>query len=492
MVSGPSPSGIRESRPWFTPPDRVAHPARLSAVAQLAGAGAFTPQSAWQYLQIDSGDGGHLLGLAASYPESTFVGVEPNEALRSAATNVVAQARLGNLRFEDEQYLAGADASCRFDFVVWLEGLSALARPARQGRLRGCRELLNQYGFALLGYEVLPGARTATLARDVLRRAVGSDGHASASNLRDALAVICDAPAGGRGIELLRSELDSLRALDDRSLEGALEIARQPVAFRDFAEELGEAGLSFVSEAIYGTVGPGFAKARAFLKGCSDPLEREQYADIVSGRRSRRSLVARAGVALAIPPLAERFGKLWCLSPLRPLTAGELGTFVAPGGAKVQVADPILTAVLIVLGQRFPRAVLGSELAAELASMLRSVPTPEATSAAVSIGYELELLDLMSSPPRCAATILEHPRTSPLTRVELAQDRLLTSCLHFQVKPRSALTRALIPLLDGSRTNHDLLRELARYGAGSETPTLAENLRLELEQLTRQALLVQE
>jgi hypothetical protein len=491
MVSSPTrSSAVRDLKPWLTPPDRVAHPARLSAVAQLASGRA--PQPAWQYLQIGSGDGGHLFGLAATYPESTFVGVEPNEALRDAATNLAAQARLANLRFEDDQYLVGAEATRRFDFVVWLEGLSALAKPARPGHLQRCRDLLSQCGLALLGYEVLPGARTATVARGVLRRAVDSAEHASASHLRDALAVLCDAPAGGRGVELLRSELDALRALDDQSLVRALEIARHPTSFRDFAQELTEAGLLFLGEATQGAIGPGFAKARAFLRDCSDPLEREQYVDIVSGRRSRRSLVARAGVALSNAPLAERLSNIWCLSPLRLLAVGESRTFVAPGGTKVQVADPTLAAVLTVLGLGFPRAVIGSDLPGQMMSVLGRLPSPATTAAAVAIGYELELLDLMSSPPRCASTIAERPRTSLLSRVELTNDRSLTSCLHFQVRPRNAQTLALIPLLDGTRTIPELLRDLADHGAGSDVSARGERLRVELEQLARQGLLVEE
>src|SRR4051812_27184364 len=82
--------------PGFAMPH--AHPDRLAAHAVIFGMDP-APVARCRVLELGCGDGGHLIPIAAAYPESQFTGVDLAAAGIEAAADYITKFGLRNIRF---------------------------------------------------------------------------------------------------------------------------------------------------------------------------------------------------------------------------------------------------------------------------------------------------------------------------------------------------------------------------------------------------------
>ena len=107
-------------------------------------------------------------------------------------------------------------------------------------------------------------------------------------------------------------------------------------------------------------------------------------------------------------------------------------------------------------------------------------------------GYALSLVELAAHPPLVAPNISERPCASPLARHQIRQQRQVTNQRHEPVIIDNSVSQQLLPLLDGSRNQTDLVEHLANWAEPglAAKEGLAEAVAESLQQLWQEALLV--
>lgn len=452
---------------------RAADPSRLWVQAHLFGLAPEPPESS-RVLELGCGDGAHLAGIAARHPAMQVVGLDTRAEAIAEGKQLVERAGISNLRLEVGALEALPALGGRFDYVICEGAFSRAAPDERELLLAGVARALSERGLACIEYDARPAFRLHELVADIVRRSLGSV-EPSAPAVRERLALLLEAEAGDRGIGLLKPELEAWSRRDDAWLSAELVWPRRGVSFHDFAGALERHGLGYVCESTYagGSWSRLQGKARALVDGRA-PLRREQYVDFLFGRRQRRSLLSRAETPAAGSALAERCASLYCVSPLQ---AGAGGSFVVPGGFKLQIAEPLLAAIVGVANEAWPEALSFTELAARVRERFPSSTTAELERAALR-AHEHDWLELRRTTTGCAREPGEKPRVSPLNRAELSQARPLTNRLHTPIQLGGGAAAELVACLDGAHDRRGLSRRLSErgYPAAQVTPAAIEQV----------------
>jgi hypothetical protein len=324
--------------------------------------------------------------------------------------------------------------------------------------------------------------------------------------------------------QLVRAELDRfLRADANFLLHDTLEEHNLPSWFHEFAEAAGRHGLAYLAEADFHEMidwafRPEVSRALGRLAG--DRIAREQYLDFLKCRMFRQTLLCHEGVPLDLslrPGLARLFH---VASPARPesrevdLAAGVKLRFHHPYGASIATEWPVAKAALLLLGERWPRALPFPEHVdlAVAGAPEGAAGTPrdrvEVELAQLLLrGYASGLVELHLHGTGAAPTPGERPVSSPLTRFELGTGRRhVTGTYHLTLPVEDEATAQLLLLADGTRGRDSLLDEvLVALRARGEEPAadgepahppvpprerLAESFERTLARLARLGLLV--
>lgn len=439
---------------------RHSDPARLWVQATLHGYEP-PPLEHARVLELGCGDGGHLLGIAARHPGMQVVGLDARSAAVAEGQQLADRAGIANLRLEMGELSALADRSDSFDYVLCESAYSRASAPERAQLLAGIARLLSGRGLACLEYDVRPLFRVHELVADVLRRSLAHRGvEVTSQSARSELGLLLEAEAGGRGIDLLRSELEAWLLRDDAWLLAELQAPRRGVMFDELTQSLAPHGLHYAGEASYwaGRLERLPAAGAALVEREVSPLRREQYVDFFSGRRQRRSLLTRHTPAAARPGL-ELLAGLSCVSWLR--VAGE--EFVVPGGAKLRVEDPLQSAVVRAACASWPEALSAVELVHRAAAEAPSAERDELARALLE-AHDQDWLELRHAAPSYVGTPGKRPRISSLARVEALSGRPLTNVVHAPIQLGGGVAGALASWLDGEHDRGALRARLLADG----------------------------
>lgn len=171
---------------------RVWHLDHLRAVCTLLGAP--WPNSPKRVLSVGCGTGVHLIPLACQYPETTFVGCDPEEEPLSRGLSFQQSVGVTNLSF-----VAGTAAEVTgepFDLTV-VQGVYSWIHREQQDQLIGaCAERLAPDGVMLLTHNVAPGWTIRQVIQQYLATVGISPSHSLSGDdlqrAQDALAVFRD------------------------------------------------------------------------------------------------------------------------------------------------------------------------------------------------------------------------------------------------------------------------------------------------------------
>lgn len=439
---------------------RLAEPARLWVQAMLHGYEP-PPLERARVLELGCGDGGHLLGIAARHPGMQVVGLDPRSAAIAEGQQLADRAGIANLRLEVGELSALAGMGEAFDYVI-CEGVYSRANEAERGQLlAGIARLLSERGLACLEYDVRPLFRVHELVADLLRRSLAHRGvEVTSQSARGELELLLEAGAAGRGVELLRSELEAWRLRDDDWLLAELRTPRQGVMFDQLMQSLGPHGLHYAGEASYwaGRLERLPEAGAALAEREVAPLRREQYVDFFSGRRQRRSLLTRH-TAPAARAGFELLARLSCVSWLR--VADD--EFVVPGGAKLRIEDPLHSAVVRAACASWPEALSAVELVHRAAAEAPGAERDELARAVLE-AHDRDWLELRHAAPGYVGTPGKRPRMSSLARVEALSGRLLTNVVHAPIQLGGGVAGALASWLDGEHDRGALRARLLADG----------------------------
>jgi methyltransferase-like protein/trans-aconitate methyltransferase len=500
------------------------HPNRLATVAFLRGV---QPVSITRcrVLELACGVGSNLIGMAFQLPESEFVGLDLARRPIAFGQAFLAELGLRNISLHSMDLCrASTEQFGRFDFIIAHGVYSWVPQHVREGILAVCREMLNPQGVAYISYNAYPGNHLRDLVRGMMHfhTSCFDDPTEKVGQARGLLKFLAEStPNPDNYVVAIRTQYErTLKYADEAFFHDDLSEVNQSFYFYEFMADAERHGLQFVGEANSNELRPGkFApevmRKMDELKGAKEVV-REQYKDFIRGSGFRQTLLCHKEIELAPDLLVERVPKLYAscdAAPQENSGGSEATVFRRPEGSELETTHPLIGAALKFLWSRWPatisfEAVLATARPAATNRAVAPIESSEAEILAEALmrAYRAGFLQMHVFPHQVTNTVSDRPSTSRLARFQLERGEFATSPLHVLMKFPDPLSRRLVQLLDGTRNQEMLARELLEFirsghGKLAENGVLVEDLtevaailqrrvREGLESLAREGMLV--
>lgn len=479
--------------PYLYRPIPETHPDRIAALATLFGMNPASPANC-RVLELGCGDGANLLPMASTLPQGLFVGCDlAKTAIDKALADSPALGLRNTIFLQADLSDLPADLG-EFDYIIAHGLYSWVPERVRRNILSLCDSRLAPQGVAYISYNVYPGSHLRDMLRGMLLYHT-----AGAADMREktrlAAGLLEMLAASGTASRTLSEEVDRLRSRPASSLfHDEMSDVSVPLYFHEFVEQAAEHGLQYLSEADFSST-----QDRSFPEAARDALEtvaagdvirKEQYLDFLKCRRFRETLLCRREVALARPFPEENLSRCYVAAQLRPSSGDPepgqdaAAKFAGRSDYRVTTDHPFYRAALLVLADLWPlpvpfgdlldraRRSLGEAHEDDAATLARLVTELHATGAA----------HLTLSPPGFTLQVSEKPVAFPLARFQARDQDWVTNLRHGPVKIEDELARRVLTMLDGTRDQDSIAREL---------DVSLEGLREGLARLARAALLVE-
>lgn len=479
------------------------HPDRLATLARLFG---LQPPGVerCRVLEIGCGDGGNLIPMAYGLPGGQFVGIDVAARPLDAGRETIAALELSNVRLLHVDLLELPPELGEFDFVVAHGVYSWVPAPVRDALLAACRRHLRPNGVAFVSYNTYPGGHLRKMVREMMLYHVdrAPDPATRIEQGRALIRFLADAQRGGDEWEaFLKSELKRVDGFASAHLfHDDLAPVHDPVYFHEFVAHAARHGLGFVAEAHFGAMQDSDypeATRAALARLSGDVLAKEQYLDFLTCRRFRQSLLAHAQAVSARAASPSGVEALLVASSARAardsvdLAPDALEEFRAERDAGLRTDHPTWKAVLLALIEAWPQRLDFGDLVERASRRLAGAGMAADTSDLASFvlaAYASGTVSLHVHRPVLTGVSSARPRASGLARHQAAHGAVVTNLVHAPVVLEAPRTRALVGLLDGSRTVAELAGELERADPAGGTVGCDELERC-LRELARLALL---
>jgi len=458
-------SGDYDAVPYPGYPFAQTHPDRLAAIAMLLGMKP-APVGRCRVLELACGDGGNLIPMALTLPESRFVGIDLAAGAIAQGVETITALGLRNIELRAGDVTTVDAGWGEFDYIV-THGLYSWAPAAvRDAVLRISSENLAANGVAYVSYNALPGARMRQMLREMMLFHAGEieDPMERAQQARALLDLVAQGQAKPDVFsEMVRSEIERMT---DRELwalvHDELGDVYEPVYFHQFIEDAEQHGLQYLADANFynlqdTAINP---DAQAVLDEIAedDRVLREQYADFIRCRRFHHTLLSKAGVELEFPVRPSRVEEMFAVTAARAVSEDE---FAGPAGAGMKTEHPVAKRMMLELIDAAPQTLSFDKLAGRAASQREEISQ---ILLAMTVSG---LTELRTMPLPLTAKVSERPVASPLARWQASRRLELTSLSHATVRLDDSEIRVL-EVLDGSRRREEFdaraLENLARMG----------------------------
>jgi methyltransferase-like protein len=459
-------SGVFDAVPYPGYPFAQTHPDRLAAIATLFGMKP-APVGRCRVLELACGDGGNLIPMALTLPESWFAGIDLAAGAIAQGTETIAALGLRNIELRAGDVTTVDAGWGEFDYIV-THGLYSWAPPAvRDAVLRISSENLAANGVAYVSYNALPGARMRQMLREMMLFHAGEieDPMERAQQARALLDLVAQGQVKPDVFsDMVRSEIERMT---DRELwalvHDELGDVYEPVYFHQFVEHAEQNGLQYLADANFynlqdAAISP---DAQAVLDEIAedDRVLREQYADFIRCRRFHHTLLCRAGVELEFPVRASRVEGMFAVTAARAVSEDE---FAGPWGAGMKTEHPAAKRIMFALIDAAPQALSFDELAR------RAEGGREQTGQILLAMTVAGLTDLRTMRLPLTAKASERPVASPLARWQASRGLEVTSLSHATVRLEGDSDIRVLDALDGSRRREEfdarVLENLAGMG----------------------------
>jgi SAM-dependent methyltransferase/methyltransferase-like protein len=432
-------------------------------------------------LELGCASGQNLIPLAERAPQATFLGIDYSARQIALAQEAAADIGLTNITFRQQNILDLEAELGTFDYIVAHGVYSWVDADVRDKLMAACRRHLAPQGIAYVSYNTYPGWQVHDLFRAMMKyegrnaRGLGEK-LSSARKLLEFLqaSLTTDAPYDA----LLQSELSLLlKQGDDYLRHDHLEEVNHPVYFRHFMAHARTHELQLLGEGTLGIRSTDYLDPEAeqnLNQITDDPIEKEQYRDIVRNRTIRQTLLCHQAVALERGPTTERLQGMYIESHLKSDNAEVDATspiaerFSTPGGLRVSTAVPLIKAALVHLGEIWPNHIPFEELVAVARARIEATtdpPTPVPPSEIDRLEDNLlqccagGIIEVHSQPPSFTPSPTTTPTACPAARWQAARGEVVTTRRH-QALRLEPFDQHLLSLVDGSRDAAKLLDDL--------------------------------
>ena len=438
----------------------VSHPNQMAVVARLQG---IQPPAlaGCRVLELGCANGGNLLPLAESMPDSDFLGVD--RALRPVddAGRIGSKLGIENVQFACESF-ENLDASIgQFDYVL-CHGVFCWTTPNVQEHiLRICRDLLKPNGLAHIHLNVVPGSWLGDFFRAYLQTNQDRS-KAPLEQVTDArrdLEFMSKAFVGNskNHTATIRAAAARLLQITDVDLFHAyLGVKNYPIPFMDFLAQAREHGLTYIAD-----LAPSFQLRQSTSVTWSEYLprdsdQREQTLDYLENRGTRHCLIGRApelAPTITPPGVSGNIDDFYVVGYPHPVDPPKDAppnafAFQSEFGRSAVTKDPRVAVILNAMGDQKTPITVG-----QLKALANQETLPD-TLKINSIEEELvalaagRFLQLSVAMPKFTANAT-HPKTTAFSRYQLDATNGLTTTLRHEVVKLSEQDQTIFQLLDG-------------------------------------------
>ena len=476
------PGNSYDEMPYINLPFAPTTPWRLAAQAQLFGLHP-PPVETCRVLELGCASGDSLIPMALVLPQARFLGIDLSGRQVARGQETIARLGLANIELRHAD-IAGVDAAYgKYDYIASHGIYSWVPDAIRKKVLAICRDNLAANGVAYVSYNTLPGWSTHSILREAMTYH-SRQAQRALEKVRQALTMLDFLGTSLRDDTAYAAQLREVigrisREPDGYLLHDHMEDVNQPVYFHQFIDAAQRHGLQYLGEAEFNTMAQaGLTRefAEAVRRIAPDLISFEQCLDILANRSFRKTLLVHREAAPDHRLGAASVQRFMIASPVKPVSGslafaqGLPETFRAPSGAELSTVHALTKAALSLLIEQWPQGIQFDNLVAAARTRLSAREGAPAASPTIVddsnlLGGELlqglaaGVVDLRVWSPPIVRVAPERPVASPLARLQATQGDTVTNVLHQHVT-LDALTRALLPLLDGTRERAALLAAL--------------------------------
>jgi len=464
-----------EELPYSRHPFATSHPDCLSAVAALYGLDA-APVTGCRVLELGCASGGNLIPMAATLPDSRFVGIDlaPNQIEEGQA--IVRALGLGNIDLRAMSITdVGRDFGA-FDYVICHGVYSWVPAFVQEKILAVCAANLAPRGVAYVSYNTFPGWHQRGVVREMLNFHVRrfDAPQDRVQQARGFLDFLVQAVRGPNTVfaQIIKQEADKLAPVSDTYLfHEHLEDINSPCYVHEFAARADRHGLQYLAEAEPSVLAADIPPAvnDVLDRLAPDRVTREQYLDFLTNRTFRRTLLCHGTVTLQPAPIAAAVMTLRVTTKVKPVRAkpdvhGDAAEeFVSQGGGVTLASSrPLVKCALMTLFEAFPRSLPFDVLWESVRQRLPEgsvEPEPHSLAEALLRLYHSHVVELRQHEPSFVLEPGRCPKASPLARLQAELDASVTNLRHYLVD-LDDFDRLLLRHLDGTRDKAALLAAL--------------------------------
>jgi methyltransferase-like protein/protein-L-isoaspartate O-methyltransferase len=455
------------------------HPDRLSVIGTLFGMRP-APVEHCRVLELGCGDGANLIPMAASLPESEFVGIDRSARAVFKGNESLRQLALTNVSLHELDLLQLPSDLGQFDYII-AHGLYAwVPEYVKGGIMSVCKSHLNPQGIAYISYNAYPGGHIADMLRNMLLFHL-RDFTEPKQRIKQSIAFLKflaeSQPKPSTYGVLLEEELKQTLEADPALLyHDRIGSVNTPAYFFQFMNHAAQHELQFLAEADFFEcqyhIYP--AETVKLLKAMANQsiILKEQYLDFLKCRRFRQTLLCHSNVQLNPEPDSAAIAGMYLASRAEPVESGtdfasaKVVQFVGPRGARVSTDLPIAKAALAHLATVYPRPVTFLDVLSAARRLIGKPSTAdwqEDREALLEIFmsiYSTGLLELYPRAPDYVSDVSDRPTASSLARFQIEHDSMVTNLRHINVDVTDEIGQ-LLRLLDGTRDRQMLLQDLS-------------------------------
>lgn len=460
------------------------HPDRLAAAGLLYGMHP-APVESCRVLEIGCGNGSNLISHAYGLPHSHFVGIDLSQIHIDQAKAACGELELSNIEFRQMDLMEmTVEDFGRFDYITAHGLFSWVPDIVQKKVLQLFSELLEPNGIGYISYNAYPGAYAREMVRSVMRyhtREIEEPNEKvdRAVSLLGTLAKNATEPEVYQRI--LQFEFRRHQQHDTADIfHDDLGDCYRPFYFHEFASMLAKNGLQFVSEAeLHASSRQGVAPEYSeLLDSLNDPIEREQYLDLLRGRVFRQTFFCRSDIELDREPQAAVMEKIFLSSSLRPIEPlQDIGEpqaqkFANAKGHSMQIDHPLTKAALAYLGEIWGRSIKTGELLDAARKIVENAgggsedwnrEFETARIILLQIAHASDLIELHAYAPNARQDAENKPKINRLSRWQLRDADNVLTLLNKDLKLEDETAHHLLEIMDGTRNRDEIVRDMRSF-----------------------------